>query len=448
VDNVIRMRSTAVAVRAAPPSGVSDLIVIGNRWTARDGIANREGGRLTAFDNTVVAAEEIPDVAVAPVPFLKKVDRPVIAVTAGAVAQGIQTAIDAAAKLNGERPVVYLPKGQYALSQTLVIPAGCDMQIVGDGGENGTEIKSAANPAILVKSPSKATFRTLSVHSAGGTGILVEDADCGGMIFGDQVNASGKGFGIEIEGLKNTPVEMRSFGHNGVRVTGGGEGTASWVGFFSGGTSRHTQDHPGIPLWDVQNGGKLLARDFWYEGHSRIMFNLTGSGTFACHSAYMCPYGNDENSPGWEKDVRAKYPSFGIDGFKGTAALTLISSDCGPFAIAPPSPDVRLYLLGYYGDEAGLDLGGDAVKGVVCAEHTRMPLRYPPHPDYPNQSIGTTDIPNEGIASTPEFIREMLAPLRTVKPQPLVPRGKGEQDLRFFRVWLHGETGLKILAPM
>ena len=448
LDNVIRAKGTGPAVRAFPPSGVSDLIVIGNRWTSPEGIANKDGGRLTAFDNTVVSGQWPVVSDIAPVPFLAKVARPVIEVAAGADAATIQAAIDAAAALNGQRPVVHLPKGKYALAQTLVIPAGCDVQLIGDGGENGTELSSAANhPAILVKSPSKATFRTLSVNGGNGAGILVENADCGGRIYGEQVNAGGKRRGIDIEGLKRTPVEMRCFGHDALRVAGGGDGTQSWVTFFAGATSRHSHQEPGIALHTVTDGGRLLARDFWYEGESWMMAELTGGGDFACHSAYMCPVDPNhfDDTKEWERDVRATRAAFHFDGFKGKAALTLVSTSDGKVRIVPPSPDFKLCLLGFFMHHVSeVNFGGDAFTGSAFATHRRAMRSDGAHPYYPGQNTGTEALPDMGETPSPDFLREMLVPLRTLKPQPPAPTKDGEQDLRFFRVFLGGNTGLAI----
>ncbi len=52
----------------------------------------------------------------------------------GADAATIQASIDAAAALKkGQRPIVHLPKGQYKIEKTIVIPAGTDLRVLGDG---------------------------------------------------------------------------------------------------------------------------------------------------------------------------------------------------------------------------------------------------------------------------------------------------------------------------
>ena len=448
IDNRIRTGGKAPIIRSVPPSDQADLIVIGNTWTTKDAIEVK--GRLKAFDNEVVAARAIPAVKPKPVPFLKKVNRPIIAVAAGADAATIQAAIDRAAKLKGKRPVVHLPAGAYHLSETLVIPAGSDVQLIGDGAELATELMGTANPLILVKGPSKATLRNLlAMADERSTGILVENADRGGLIYGEQIGTRntrpGAEHGFDIDGLKRTPVEMRYFAQSGLRVSGGGEGTQSWVRFFLGSSSRGRPSKEGLPMIDVENGGRLFIRDFWYEGDAWSLLNMKGDGEFACHSMYMCPA--DENhiprTDPWEMDVRADRAAFQIDGFAGNVSLTLCSSGGGTFAIIPPSPGLRLYLLGFKTD-SGVDFGGEAVEGVAIAEHTRK-RRTDTHPDYPWQPTGTETTPDIGTASD-DFVREMLVPLRTVKPQNPVKRPAQENDLRLYRVWVDGKTGLRIQA--
>jgi hypothetical protein len=50
------------------------------------------------------------------------------------------------------------------------------------------------------------------------------------------------------------------------------------------------------------------------------------------------------------------------------------------------------------------------------------------------------------VRSTPEFIREMLISLRTVKPQPLTDLDQIASDVRFYRVWANGKNGVRVPA--
>lgn len=446
LDNTIRAKGNGPLVVNTPPSEKADLIVIGNRWTAEKPLEVR--GRLTELDNTLVKADAIKDAKPVPGPFAMSANRPVIEVAVSADAAAIQAAIDRAAALKGKRPVVHLPKGNYTIKKTLVIPAGCDLQFVGDGSENATQLAGAGvDPVIRVQGPSHATFRNFLLNAGNGAvGILVENADqSSGRVFGEQLNVSGFEYGFLSDGLKQTTVELRDAGHNGMQVVGGGPGTKSWVALFAGASSRDRSKKAGIHLYDVQNEGRLLVRDIWYEGDSWSLMNLTGSGEFAYHCGFVAPADPNhiDKSLDWERDLRKSLAALQFNGFKGKLAFTLVSVNGATLGIMPPSTDIKLYLLGFMTNQK-MDFGGAAVKGQVVAEHIKA-FRKDKHPDYPNQPTGLDAVDGVGKA-LPAFIREMLTPLRTVKPQPLTPLPDNVSDVRFYRVWANGKNGVHVQA--
>ena len=439
IDNTFRAAGDSPLVVNTPPSEKADLIVIGNTWTAAPPIEVR--GRLTELDNKTVAANTISDATPVPVPFAESASRTVIEVAAGADAAAIQAAIDQAVALKGKRPVVHLPKGNYTVNKTLVIPAGCDLQLLGDGPENATQLTgSGIDPVIRVQGPSQATLRSFLVNAGNGAvGILAENCDQpGGRVFGEQLNASGFEYGFVSDGLEHSQVELRDAGHNGMQVVGGGPNTKSWVALFSGASSRHRHHAPGIHLYDVQNDGRLFVRDIWYEGDAWSLMNLTGSGEFAYHCGFVAPADPNhiDKTHNWEKDVRNSVAALQFKGFKGKLAFTLVSSNGGNLRIVPPSDGTKLYLLGFLTYDGRIDFGGDATKGQVVAEHLKA---------FRKERTGLDSIDGIGKAS-PEFIREMLVPLRTVKPQPLTNAGSDVSDLRFYRVWANGKNGVRLQA--
>ena len=101
----------------------------------------------------------------------------------------------------------------------------------------------------------------------------------------------------------------------------------------------------------------------------------------------------------------------------------------------PPSPDLKLYLLGYVTNHK-IELGGPDVKGQVVAEHVRVFRKEP---------TGLDAVEGTGKA-TPGFIREMLRPLREVKPRPLTASKEGITNVRFHRVWANGRNGVRVQA--
>ncbi|MFM8633625.1 MAG: hypothetical protein ACKOEX_02255, partial [Planctomycetia bacterium] len=128
--------------------------------------------------NRIADAKPVP----VPVPFAESASRTLIEVATGADAAAIQAAIDQAVAVAGKRPVVHLPKGNYTVNKTLVIPAGSDLQLVGDGPENATQlIGSGIDPVIRVQGPSQATLRSFLVNGGNGAvGILAENCDQAG----------------------------------------------------------------------------------------------------------------------------------------------------------------------------------------------------------------------------------------------------------------------------
>jgi hypothetical protein len=151
----------------------------------------------------------------------------------------------------------------------------------------------------------------------------------------------------------------------------------------------------------------------------------------------VAPADRDSSKLEWEKDVRPGVNAFQFDGFKGKLAFTLVSST-GSIRVKAPSPDLKLFLLGFLATnpKMELDFGGAAVKGQVVAEHMKV---------FRGNGTGLDSVEGVGKA-TPEFIREMLAPLRTVKPQPLTPVKETVSDVRFYRVWATGKNGVRVQA--
>lgn len=206
-------------------------------------------------------------------------------------ADAIQGAINlAAAEPPNTRPVVHIPKRKWSLDKPLIIPAMVDMQIIGDGVENGTilngELIATGEAAVRVLGPSHAVLRDFEVIGRDDSqgvlsrgGILIEGVDQpGGRIYGEQVNVrridpqtAVPETGIFINGVEEADVTFLasafSAANTGIKVSGGPkraagsspppEGVAAFISGASGGTGK---------LYDVIDGGMLLAEAVWYEG--------------------------------------------------------------------------------------------------------------------------------------------------------------------------------------
>src|SRR5262249_30017106 len=92
-------------------------------------------------------------------------NRMVIEVAPGSTAAQIQAAIDSAVSSGSTRPVVHLQAGQYNISQTINVPAGSDLQLIGDGNNTALNWLGPAGGVLLdLQGPSKATLRDLNAN--------------------------------------------------------------------------------------------------------------------------------------------------------------------------------------------------------------------------------------------------------------------------------------------
>src|SRR5262245_52720149 len=153
-DNVIKSRPGKTGPEVQLTSG--DQALIGNRYTVEDAVL--ENGRHLRIDEEVVDPKTI-NAKPPPLPDTPpNRKRKVFEVAAAADAAAVQKALDEAVKLHGRRPVVHLPRGTYRIGHTLTVPAGCDVQVIGDGasevatvlewaGQKGEPLLRLAGPA-------------------------------------------------------------------------------------------------------------------------------------------------------------------------------------------------------------------------------------------------------------------------------------------------------------
>jgi hypothetical protein len=233
-----------------------------------------------------------------------KVTRRVFEVPAGAGNETIQAFIDQAAVLKGQRPVIHFPMGDYYIDKTLEIPAGSDVQFIGDGLLFASMILEREpvlfghHPALLVEGPSYITIRDLGIGGRGGSharaGIDFRNVDQpGGEAHIDQVYSQAD-TSLFVSGMNWLYVEKdNSFFSSGNYIAGGpllqedagkaeGRGTAR-VSCYGGQFARLT----------VKMNGRFLARDCWWEGSERVPLNLEGSGSVSVDGAMIAPAGAD-----------------------------------------------------------------------------------------------------------------------------------------------------------
>jgi hypothetical protein len=315
-DNVFRLSGKTRAVRMT----WGDQTLVGNTYTRADTVEER--GRFRRIDEKVVTAAD--SIALPELETPAHRDRKVFEVAAGSGGDAVQRALDAAAALAGQRPVVHLPMGEYKVEKTLVVPAGCDVQLVGDGGAETATRLTWAGPAggvlLRLKGPSRATLRDFYVNAPEAQAVVVENADQpGGRIFADQLNttgptgqAQGRTAALRVRGLDRTNVLLRALQGSGnggawVEVLGGPAGLAAknQVSVFTGATGSAAGQY------DVRHGGRFVVRGVYHERSSDSLngLHLTDTGSLSIDATRF----SYATSP--------KAPTVLVDNFRGQFTL-------------------------------------------------------------------------------------------------------------------------------
>lgn len=419
LDNRIQTRR-APAVRLRHEAG---LLSAGNSFTCEPAIAAKTN-RL-AFDDQVVGYDtlraSLPELPGTP-PNLR---RPIIEVPPGATEDGIQRAVDQAARLHGQHPVVHLPAGDFRIRRTLTIPAGRDLQLVGDGVRtrliwDGSDV----GPVLRLAGPSRATLRDLEVNGAKrADGIAVEKCDQpGARVYLEQLNVdAAQRVGLLVDGVELANVELRNMNHGGcelgVRVRGGarrstGRGAPGRVAIFAGSSSNNRLSY------DVTEGGRLLVQDIWYESGSQPRFmRLSGSGELTLHGAIMaCALSKNEAEPAIElNDFTGQLAFLNVQWSGGGDSMRLLCRGQGA--------DTKVLALGAQVGKNGPRFENQSPQATLAVLEA---MRF-------TEGGGATPIPDIGPADR-GFIRTMLALTRVERPRPLTPVPADATDARFFRV--------------
>ena len=264
-----------------------------------------------------------------------KVDRKIFEVPAGANAAGIQSILDQAAELRGQRPVVHFMMGVYYIDRTLKIPAGSDMQLVGDGWLYCTMIHQSneqsfrERPLLEVGGPSYITIKDLHF------GSVLAKGQFGGIVFRnvdqphsevhiDEVYSPAADTSLVVKDMDYLYVQKdNSFFTTGNYITGGrllqqGKGTARVACY--GGQFAHLT---------VQKNARFTAKDCWWEGADHLPLDITGEGTITIDDAMIAPYKADSTT------------TVNIGKFKGSISLMNMYLK-GGLLPEPDNPDLNL----------------------------------------------------------------------------------------------------------
>ncbi len=445
LDNTIRSSAgnsnPAVTFGGLKPGNV---VAVGNTFSVQNPIKiDPVYNRFLELDTSVAdrAAISASEPMLPPTP--KQATAPVIEVDA-LTGESLQAAIDRAGRdYSGQRPIVHLPAGKYDVSSTIAIPAGSDLRLVGDtAGIDSTNSllvwtgTTGAGPVLSVQGPSHAVVQDIGIQgSKKAQAVFMNNVDRpGGRILLDRslANPFGEGtidIGLRVEGLDYTTVDAinTTIGGNrgGIRVLGGpltraGQPTTARVQLYGGGGASYGTG----PNYYVDNGGRLVVRDAWYEkGGSRTpMLQLSGgSGTVTLDNMLQAY-------------AEGSTPTITIDGFSGQVTLNGIDfTNNSIIEVKGNNPATNVLLLSSnFQDNSPPVFSNSATAGQVSVLGNGVSEQQ-----YPNQ--GTTD---------PTWLRSMLAPLRQEKlADRSLPLPSDVTDLTFLRLGLEGVTDGFVIMP-
>ena len=183
VDNQIRSAPGAAgpAVRFNPLTGLgTDFTSLGNQFTVSNPIeVGGSGLRRWSIDDTIVNSSSISSTVPALPPTPARLSTNIFEVPAGSNGAAIQSAINSAAALAGKHPVVHLPKGNYSIGQTITVPAGLDVVIVGDGPRTSLNWTAGTSGSVFtLKGPSVAQVVDIGFHGSRlAEDVTIENAD-------------------------------------------------------------------------------------------------------------------------------------------------------------------------------------------------------------------------------------------------------------------------------
>jgi hypothetical protein len=385
----------------------TDVFSIGNRFAAAVGLKVR--GRLTTMDDRTKQAIAFDEPVLPATP--PHVGRKVFEVKAGAAASEVQAAIDAAARLKGQRPVVHLSGGRYE-GISITIPAS-DLQIVGDG----LEATSLSGAIRLLGPASHVSLRDFSLEGTTktGDGILITGADQPrARIYLQQVQATSSNRNLLADGLNRATIDARNFNHTlaavaSVQLKGAGE-----IQVFSGASF-------GNAISYAATGGSLLVRDVWYDSAGITFLRASGKPTVTVAGTRVATPGN------------APVPTFDLDDFSGTAALIANQQDGRTVVSTSPGGSVLAAGLIGPGKQYFRSQGGGRTAFVNGKQRVR------------NENRGSAFLPETGTPE-PTFVRAALAQMRAGVPGPVDDLPPWVTDVRLDRIGVSNfEIGIHIV---
>ncbi len=425
IDNTVRFQQKNIPYLQAEydPTVNKDVFSIGNTYTPNAGAETQGGsafeGVIESYDDRTIDVASIPDVAIPSNVYVPpNPNRPVFepAVQTG---QAIQDAILLAAQSGVPNAVVHLSPGTYQTSETLAIPFGSQIQLIGDG-PNATAIMwtgTGAGPVISIPD-SNTSIRMLRIEASPGASrvdgadVMVADQPSSQVIVDQAQFQTDNQYSVNFDGVEHLTAELTNtyvLGTvTGLSATGGPfrnhkVGAVGITNHYSG-SIQSTGDSTSF---NVTGYGKLMIQDNWHDNGatSPNNFVLSGGGTVTEQTGEVAM---DSATP------------FVIGNFDGNISLIGLSFT-GGFALSPGQSKTNLLTLGLNGGSASYSpqsVGNLTVNNILDGYY----------------SGGGVQLPATGKPSA-QWMRMMLAQSRTEYPIQRSPMTQGASRVRFDRVW-------------
>jgi hypothetical protein len=445
IDNTVRSLSPATApiVQVTGPAA-SDLFSMGNTFTVAS--PTFSSGHYHSVQDQVVSRGSItPSPPVQPgTP--QNLGRTVYeATTTGQIISGIASAAGTC-----NNAVVHIQPGTYNVSSTIVVPANCPIQIIGDGGYSLLNwTGGSGGPLMQLTGPSKVTLSDFRMEGSGAAadGVDVTNADqANSRVFMEQLLLTLSGPNLYVDHLDYTNVELHDFQHSGtspvatsINVVGGpSAGGGSWLG---GATSIFLGASSGNYIsYGVSNGAHVAVDGVWHDGGGtptpHEVASITGNSTFTyAGSPLYLPSGPTA--------------SIALNNFGGTAALiNLLTQE--PVNITGNGTGGQVLGLGlvgmppsFFNDTTSPADTTEFLNGLVVCTGT-FPPDTSPCPN-PNTGEGAVEIAEAPSSPSTPFLTATLSQLRSTQPTVPAALPGGVTDARLYRVYVDNfATGIHL----
>ena len=422
----------------APP----DCLSVGNSFTNTKNIECKSyqngDGRVISIDDRTVKADFVKQ-GLPPLPQpLPMPTRKVFEVSRPYGSMQVQEAVDAAARYCGQRPIVHMRYNDYPLTQSVKIPARCDLQLIGDGARTSLRwygINSA--PALILEGPSQAILKDFYLNAGIGTGIEIDNVDqSGARIYMRQVQAlRATSAGILVDQLDNALVESQDFQLALTSIAPASTGIAMKViggplaakGLPQSGRTNLLAGSGGANYLSflASRGATLLVRDAWFEGTKPFVYARASDNSTVTFE------GSRIASSGWASPTTLD----AIELKNLSCPATLLSS--------APDSDVKI-AKNSKGPAAVLANNFGFARQYVASEDGSVAPIFALNRYY-EKGEGSKPIVKSYNNATAALIRVALAQSRGTRPSVIEDLAPGLTDVRLYRVDVElGSVGIRI----